>query len=51
MLISISAATHRKTENERQMVDERGGGRGNEPNFTTMRKPGILLYIEYSAKH
>jgi hypothetical protein len=39
----ISKATHRKTEKEKQVTDVKGGkGMGEEPNYTTERKPGSL---------
>ncbi len=38
-------ATHRKTEKEGQLADGRGG---EEPNYTTVSKPGPLYIIQYS---
>jgi hypothetical protein len=44
------AATHRKTEEERQLPDWRLEGRGKEPNHTTARKSGPLYIIQYSLE-
>jgi hypothetical protein len=35
-------ATHRKTENERQLADGRGGRDGRAANHMTAREPGPL---------
>ncbi len=41
--LSSRPATYRKTEEERQLADKRGGeGRGKEPNLMIARKPGTL---------
>jgi hypothetical protein len=39
----------KKTEKERRLADGRGGdGLGEEPNYTTVRKPGPLWISQYS---
>ncbi len=39
--LSVSYATHRKTEKERQLADERGGGRGAESQDRKKAWPSI----------
>ncbi len=45
-----SPATHRKTENERQLPEMREGrGWGKEPNHTTARKTAQIIYNSFNT--